>query len=1130
MREYECRHTIINAFTNALEILLIENRISINQLPPDFHAFFSDRNQSCSTRQAVFTSLKKVTKKDLFALTVVPIIHKMVTTYLTTNEKEVGAIVPFYLSQSVVGIEELKILIALKQLFSIGLEIIYNDVNLCTVNDKSSELKISLHKTSLGWHSQQSSKVEEKNEDQQPPIKQQLTSTQTNYQAKLKDAQCLSAMLETIVDYLRHKNIEKTLYKIATLCGGNGGLSYNDTDDKETYFIRNRYGKRKRNQDNTENKDQSTRIDFEILFRIKSLKDHGIAITVNDVEENLKILARKLKRIIWLEDKEDFSLNFQPIFHLVGEKEPEGDTSDLIDLENFVLENYPLLLLKRCKEESAKLAQITSLTKENIYTLAQKFIVIGELFQELDRISSIENKQKKANLYSLLNFFNIFRNSFLYSHVHRTLLELSKGNRSEQLMATVTQVITNLNLTLNRVNSLHQEVREEEIPALKACEEGFAELLQLVDSATAPDQVKHTQRIHEEITYLIDMANSDHPSRDAIIEHVGMLVEQHARDVEDESQKGKPSLKQPFDNLNRTTLTRKTSTLYERLGDAHQQVANHNAAISYYLAEVNAHYLKALPTQPDITYNKILFNVSSHELQVLAKLQGCYLSKGNLQAVLDIFQLIFSRFSYATVLRYRKMIARHKSDLTAARRDFPDIVTLIETSLNSLKCRNISYVLEFDEVVFFESLADILTNAAKVFMMRKEYEEGSVKLTHVYELLTGDTPKLTFTGSLSLNVPAIFKNKLLSCQAEMAWCYYKLKNFKVAAQFADQAATADDLKTQLRAIFVGYFIAQPKISTDDLEEIIDQHETLINVNLLTLKNLYGDLFFTILEDQAILKTNYLASTRKFEQLRSYISTISEEFENGYGIPMPVRFTRLYLETCKTCLNSLNNNLSREDFKLGLELANEYYEIANQIQKVHFEELYELDALMHNATLNFLENFYKKDNFKDLATLTLDTSKGNNSLQYLNRLKELLCSNHFKVQETEKVQYQQLAMQFHQYATELFRSESYELAHQYFQPAIVIFRQLDICKEWAQCCLYKGLSLKSLKEYRPAQHYLMEAVEVYEALDKPHHLEYTRIHLREVSIEVDKIVAELHKNYIPSTRITRPEPRRLGRPS
>lgn len=316
-------------------------------------------------------------------------------------------------------------------------------------------------------------------------------TVKANEKIKRRDLECLIKMRELVKNLVEADEINaQVLHQVTSLCGGAKGLSFNDKYDPDTYFIRNRYGYKKRNQENKENDDIASRIDFEALFRIKALIDAGVKIPFEFIID-LRSLNKKLDHILYNECQTGkYSENFE------GMNKPLGDVSNMKIIRNFVIQEYPKLIFEKFNLEVQEICSIRLADKASVYIFSRKFVILGELLHELSEIIPDIKKQKKNNLFSLFSRFNGLRNGFVHFNFHVILYSLLQEKMLEPVQAIISQILENLSCLCNESKSLTDEI--EKLQALKLCKKGLDDLLELMQ----PNKKRKLRKKLIEIVFL----------------------------------------------------------------------------------------------------------------------------------------------------------------------------------------------------------------------------------------------------------------------------------------------------------------------------------------------------------------------------------------------------------------------------------------------------------------------------------------------------------------------------------------------------------------------------------------------------------------------------------------------------
>lgn len=233
-------------------------------------------------------------------------------------------------------------------------------------------------------------------------------------QRKKEDLEALYKMWKIISEYKVGKlSLEEVLGQVSFLSGGDGGISFNDNYDKETYTIRNRYGYRQRNQGRKENPNLEGRIDFEQLYRLNVILKSGIPLP-EGIAQDLGVLEAKILYILSKELKTEPFLDDKKIQKILELGEQAGNANNLGVLSKFVQDNYTQVVLDKIKAEVRQFSNFVLDDRHSIYFFARKMVIIGEVCHELDQeIKGIEEFKELRKVFGALNKL---RNGFIHFH------------------------------------------------------------------------------------------------------------------------------------------------------------------------------------------------------------------------------------------------------------------------------------------------------------------------------------------------------------------------------------------------------------------------------------------------------------------------------------------------------------------------------------------------------------------------------------------------------------------------------------------------------------------------------------------------------------------------------------------
>lgn len=316
-----------------------------------------------------------------------------------------------------------------------------------------------------------------------------VTSNKLNAKKKIKlhDIKCLKKIymeIDSLPEKISNTELIKSLKKIASLCGGEGGLSFNDRHDPDSYCIRNRYGYKKRNQSNKVNNNQATRIDFEMLYRIKALAEHDL-LQLDSIQDEilneLHILSQKIACILHTEIRQESWISERISFDIGSIS--KGNENDMLNLKKIVDSHYPALIKARLTQEAEEMSRIEIKDKISVYAVVRKFVIIGELLHELKNIKTGSGSVKKQNMMSLGDRFNDLRNRSIHFNLHISLL-LLLSSKEGAIQETIQEISTNFYRLLCNSSNLEDVV--EDVQSLKACKEKLDFLFELLE----PNKIK----------------------------------------------------------------------------------------------------------------------------------------------------------------------------------------------------------------------------------------------------------------------------------------------------------------------------------------------------------------------------------------------------------------------------------------------------------------------------------------------------------------------------------------------------------------------------------------------------------------------------------------------------------------
>ena len=262
---------------------------------------------------------------------------------------------------------------------------------------------------------------------------------------KRNDLLKLVAMRDIIEKYENSSIIsilQDTLIGIGELAGGEKRVSFND-DDKESFYIRNKFGYIQRNKKNHINADG---IYFEklyhlkIIFEVQNYESSGESSNLtSEVSNFLKDFDSKRdkleKDLANLKQKIEFILNKECEFISMKTDElaqkvkalnitevANPSTSSLIE---FSTKHYEQLVLRRIAKELKEFTAVDFKVREDRYYFARVFTIIGEFLHEFNESKTIDTNV----LPSAFKTLDQIRSQLL--HYHRTI-KFGAGNEKNE--------------------------------------------------------------------------------------------------------------------------------------------------------------------------------------------------------------------------------------------------------------------------------------------------------------------------------------------------------------------------------------------------------------------------------------------------------------------------------------------------------------------------------------------------------------------------------------------------------------------------------------------------------------------------------------------------------------------------
>lgn len=311
-----------------------------------------------------------------------------------------------------------------------------------------------------------------------PSILNRTSAQHFHLEKKRNDIFCLKKIEEELSKLNDQSHSKKQiLHNIAILCGGEDGLSFNDNNDEGTYYIRNRYGYKVRNQGNLVNKNEKARIDFEILFRIKALIEYNYLPDFNLIYNDLTLLQHKIKYILAIEHKEDESAFKKNTDYKPSNLIDTFTITDLPQIKAYVIKYYPEIVLQRLTKELEELTRLQKITDPSaIYFFARKIVVAGELLHDYCDLFPEHKKQSVNNILSLFGRLNGLRNRFIHFDLHHNIIRRLSDNDGEILKVTILNIAKGLYVLINNNKTLDSKFSQTQEDAYKTVVEAINKL------------------------------------------------------------------------------------------------------------------------------------------------------------------------------------------------------------------------------------------------------------------------------------------------------------------------------------------------------------------------------------------------------------------------------------------------------------------------------------------------------------------------------------------------------------------------------------------------------------------------------------------------------------------------------
>jgi tetratricopeptide (TPR) repeat protein len=203
---------------------------------------------------------------------------------------------------------------------------------------------------------------------------------------------------------LNEATLEKTLIDIGNLSGGTDRISYNDKNDKNGDYIRNKYGYFKRHIDINQINNEG--IYFEKLYHLKIVLEK---LNTNYFNNEFKNQASSLmQELFLLKKKIQYIFNQEKVFiekdEILKKQISFDDSTENPDIKSIITFSeihYTQVILEEIQKELENSEAIYFNIREDRYYFARIFTIIGELSNEYNK--TIDNNADLSNLLKTLS-------------------------------------------------------------------------------------------------------------------------------------------------------------------------------------------------------------------------------------------------------------------------------------------------------------------------------------------------------------------------------------------------------------------------------------------------------------------------------------------------------------------------------------------------------------------------------------------------------------------------------------------------------------------------------------------------------------------------------------------------------
>lgn len=841
-----------------------------------------------------------------------------------------------------------------------------------------------------------------------------------NYEKKRKDIHALVNMQKTLRNRTNsNEGIKECLQQLAKFCGGVNGLSFDDSDE-QLYLVRNRYGYKMRSRGGQPNPDKTTRIDFEMLFRVKALLDDGFDFAEN-VSKDLVILQLKLNNIILREQEADPEL-FSKISLDNSVKESSIEFPDLMLLNSFVQTQYPNFIVRKLRVEGVKLAQLEIASKYDVYKLARRMVVIGELFHDYAEVFPGAKNNKNNNAFSLFDLICDSKNGFMYFDWHQVIILLMNMNNPEiqTIMAIVAQSLSQF---LRNISSLSAGLIDDMAELCEVTKQALTQFHKLVlwgnnikllsDNKAESDDfgdvmLVHARKIESEMRFLVELEESDELDLDSIIKHICLVVTKSFCEIESYLLHGKVDQGQILyssvmlaSNKKMALTSKKNPVIYREVADNYARLGLYEFAIQYYLAALQ-YFIVELPDDvvnkssqsPETEVNGLedmsdrvilvdkfyhLFGVSVFEMQMYAKAMRCYRKIGGYDDALRFYLLLKQKIDFEQLGAYKKMLGhsyKHngKEPVDLGKQylenlgKFSDYNARMEKIRSTLTKIKHPYISPADDENFFVAIADFQCEFASVCMAHQKYLEAARVLSWSFDFITGKIDY--YEKRNTVHITSYGSADIAKYQVKAAWCYYHVKQHEKARFFLNLPLSSSNIAIKLETQCLQYWFMRNSSDVNE-QELLDHVACCrkeFEQNVQKIKRILGEDALDVAGKVHCVVVDYLIRKKDFKGMRDYLVQVLVSMPVEYGLSVDEAFPYLSLSVAKSLLSLLTPKMSEARYFTIMAQALHYYGLAKNNYFCSEVVLYDDEILFVNKVSEYITTYFDLNKRKDFIEL------------------------------------------------------------------------------------------------------------------------------------------------------------------